>query len=191
MEPTSHTYPTWLPPISVWPFFRRTAAHAEGAATDHANVPELRVNAVRAGDREDDFPLDSVARFANREQPRRISVLHDRRLVRTDWIGRVNLGALRRVVVPNDPFVRGDLAGPVLAREDDISVGEHAAIAQLSRTRVGARPRCLPIAHDIHDLPLHAAALPFAAIQERVLRASVLSRLIVDNIKVCDVGWPG
>jgi hypothetical protein len=24
-----------------------------------------------------------------------------------------------------------------------------------------------------------------------VLRASVLSRLIVDNIKVCDVGWPG
>ena len=30
--------PTWLPLISVLPFFRRTAAHAEGAATDQISL---------------------------------------------------------------------------------------------------------------------------------------------------------
>src|SRR5215813_8069895 len=104
-----------------------------------------------------------VGLLINDQQFRGITVLHDQHAILSQRISGMDLGFWRRVVIPDNLLIASDFAGSEPAREDNVPVGEHGAIAQLFFSRDGVCPYDSSLAYNVHRLLRVATLLPFTA----------------------------
>ena len=148
-------------------------------------MTELPVYADRMPGRKNKFALRCASDDVRDAYDGGIAIHNKEHVVVSDRCCRVNLVACRRVVVPYDFLVRGNLAHAELMREQDVSVRKHDGVADFAfPCRVVVGPHNLAVVDYEHAavvrLPCaHKVVLrqPLARIVNRKTRRRVFMRL--------------